>query len=311
MANLGERLHNAVQERGISYRQLAADLTDAGGLDVTSQYLTMLKRDPTANPTLKVLRALADYLGKSVGWLIGEDPGPLSEIAVAAAGLSEESQAVVMRVIELARRADALGTFISEPDSPAWVRQAALLGLERQAEVVSMYGGHVLPAPLQTDDYARAIAERMLRPSQAPLTPDEVVGVTAMRREGVLGSGRQLWVLVDESVLRRMVGGPRVHLAQLDRLIEQAKDPAGVTVQILPLAEPAAVVDVTAFSILRFTEPHRSDVLVTDGDTVVTDLPTVEGWRQMFAMLSHAAMQPDSSIELLNRVRHEYATHLD
>ncbi|MFI5066114.1 MAG: DUF5753 domain-containing protein [Streptosporangiales bacterium] len=61
-----------------------------------------------------------------------------------------------------------------------------------------------------------------------------------MDRQAILGrpDPPDLWVIVDESVLRRPVGGAAVMAGQLDRLLTASRQPA-VTVQVMPVAAGA------------------------------------------------------------------------
>jgi hypothetical protein len=70
----------------------------------------------------------------------------------------------------------------------------------------------------------------------------------------------RLWAVVDESALRRPVGGTRVMRAQLERLIEASRLPS-VVLQILPFGAGAHPGMVGAFSILRFAEDDLPDVV--------------------------------------------------
>ena len=59
-----------------------------------------------------------------------------------------------------------------------------------------------------------------------------------MKRQQVLSrpDGPKLWAVVDETALRRPVGGPGVMEAQLDRLIELASEP-NIALHVVHAAE--------------------------------------------------------------------------
>lgn len=134
MANLADRLSLAMNSRGCSATQVAAALTEAG-IPITRAYVSQLKSGKHANPTLVVLRAIADYLQVSVGWLIGEDslPGQLGPIlglpddAGLPENMSPESMTALRVVFELALRADRHQT------SPAAADAAPLSPAQRSA----------------------------------------------------------------------------------------------------------------------------------------------------------------------------------
>ncbi|MEU0567852.1 Scr1 family TA system antitoxin-like transcriptional regulator [Nonomuraea sp. NPDC005983] len=141
MANFAERLDLALNKRGFSGAQVAAALT-AAGIPITRAYVSQLRTGKQTNPTLGVLRALAECLQVSVGWLVGEDfleSGTVDDLQVRAAaiglsasGLSEGSLTVLRGVIEIARQAEGLS---EHPRSALEIPQAAVLltGSQREA----------------------------------------------------------------------------------------------------------------------------------------------------------------------------------
>ncbi|ACZ89158.1 helix-turn-helix domain-containing protein [Streptosporangium roseum] len=78
MANLAERLGEALRHRGYSTRRAARAVTDAG-VQTTHVYIHQLSKGQRTNPTLEQLTALAVLLRVPVGWLVGDDiPSPFS-----------------------------------------------------------------------------------------------------------------------------------------------------------------------------------------------------------------------------------------
>ena len=93
--------------------------------------------------------------------------------------------------------------------------------------------GLVLPCLLQTPEYAAA------RNGATP-TPGEFVGErvdTRMKRQGLLGGNPppRLSAVIDESVLRRPIGGPEVMHRQRLRLLELSQRPE-TAIRVLPLS---------------------------------------------------------------------------
>jgi hypothetical protein len=92
----------------------------------------------------------------------------------------------------------------------------------------------LVPGLLQTEDYARAIFRARLG-----MTADEIDEKVAARlkRQGVLDqeSAPALWVIVDEAVVRRPVGGRGVMSEQVNHLVEAAHLPQ-VSIQVISSA---------------------------------------------------------------------------
>jgi hypothetical protein len=76
----------------------------------------------------------------------------------------------------------------------------------------------------------------------------------------------QLWVVLDEAVLRRPIGGRDVMRAQLEALM-QANTMPNVRLQILPFRVGGHAATGGAFSILRFAEQELPDVVYVESLT--------------------------------------------
>ena len=83
-----------------------------------------------------------------------------------------------------------------------------------------------------------------------------------MKRQQILSrpDGPKLWAVVDETALRRRLGGPGVMEAQLDRLIELAAEP-NIALHVVTLQSGYHAAAAGSFSILRFTPPELPDVV--------------------------------------------------
>ncbi|MFF5207433.1 Scr1 family TA system antitoxin-like transcriptional regulator [Streptosporangium sp. NPDC000396] len=78
MAQLADRLEEALRRRGYSTRKAARAITDAG-VQTTHVYIHQLSKGQRTNPTLEQLTALAVLLQVPLGWLVGDDiPSPFS-----------------------------------------------------------------------------------------------------------------------------------------------------------------------------------------------------------------------------------------
>ena len=96
-----------------------------------------------------------------------------------------------------------------------------------------MWELRVVPGLLQTEEYARAVIR-----ADKPRDSEESVSraVTArLERQELLTRDQppMLWYILDEAILRRLVGGPSVMDAQLGKLTGLADRP-GVVIQVLP-----------------------------------------------------------------------------
>jgi transcriptional regulator with XRE-family HTH domain len=133
-------------------------------------------------------------------------------------------------ILDLARQSREKGWWAQYRD----VFSGSLPGFEAEATQIRTYEAMTVPGLLQTPGYAAAI----FRAGQV-LEDDE----TAIRRKIEARLARQeilfrrnppqLWAVLDEAALRKMVGGSEVMREQLLHLTETAKRP-NVTLQVLP-----------------------------------------------------------------------------
>jgi transcriptional regulator with XRE-family HTH domain len=168
-------------------------------------------------------------------------------------------QAEREELLELVRQASAPGWWRQYSDIlPRWFE--SYVGLEREASVIRSYEVQFVQGLLQTEDYARAV----ILISNAHASAEEIdrrVGLRMRRQELLTQPGApELWAVLDEAVLRRSPGGPKVMRAQLEHLLQVADLP-NVTLQIARFdAGPHAAAG-GPFSILRFPEPDLPDVV--------------------------------------------------
>jgi transcriptional regulator with XRE-family HTH domain len=166
-------------------------------------------------------------------------------------------------------RREALLALADEANTPGWWHryEAVLpewfevyLGLEEAADRIRAYEVQFVPGLLQTPDYARAVIE-LGYPTASDEEIDKRVELRT-RRSRLLTEPDppKLWAVVDETALRRPIGGRRVIREQIRHLLEMAALPH-VVVQMVPLEMGGHAAAGGPFSILRFAEPGLPDVV--------------------------------------------------
>jgi DNA-binding XRE family transcriptional regulator len=172
-------------------------------------------------------------------------------------GVSDPGE--IAAVVGMALEANEQGWWHDYGDVlPQWFR--AYVDLEQAATLIRAYEGQFVPGLLQTEEYARAVMGGAL--DEAPEDIERRVEVR-VARQALLSSPEapRLWAVIDEAALRRPIGAsPDVMRLQLERLIDATKLP-NVTLQVLPFDTGAHPAMVGAFSILRFADDDRPDVV--------------------------------------------------
>jgi transcriptional regulator with XRE-family HTH domain len=150
------------------------------------------------------------------------------------------------------------------------LQQAAAADLEAQAAVIRQYSALLVPGLLQTEAYAREVLCALLGDEGGKDLERHLT--LRMKRQTVLTDRKspQYVVVLDEAVLRRVVGDRQVMHAQLKRLIDASTLP-NVTLRLLPLTAGAHAGMDGDFTIFRYQQPKDQDVVYDDPDVVYVD----------------------------------------
>lgn len=209
-------------------------------------------------------------------------------------------------MLTLARQARERGWWRTYSDAvPEWFE--VYLGLEAEASVIHDYAAELVPGLLQTADYYRAFMRA------APAAGDEdtierKAAVRLARQERLTGEDPpSFWAVLNEAVIRRVVGGPSTMRAQLEHIAEMA-GLAQVTVQVLPFRAGAHPAMDGSFIVLGFPEPADPDVVYLEsqaGSLYLERPPESERYAAIFNHLIAKALDPDESRTLITRVAAE------
>ncbi|MEU3036683.1 helix-turn-helix domain-containing protein [Streptomyces griseoaurantiacus] len=258
--------------------------------------------DPTASPL--------DYYG----WELrrqreahGLKQGQLGEIIFCTGSLIgqiETTKKVPTR--DFSERVDvALGTdglfsrligLVLRSQLPTWFQPYA--EMEAKAAYISTYQAQLVYGLLQTEEYARAVL--------ATGAPDDLESlVTArMERQRILEREQPplVWVVLDEAVLHRPIGGTGVMRRQLAHLLEFTSH-RWLHVQVLPnkAGEHASLAG--SFNFLRFEDDP--DVVYTEDvipGHMTANSETVKEAALRYARVQAAALSVEDSAELIARL---------
>ncbi|WP_030325076.1 helix-turn-helix domain-containing protein [Streptomyces sp. NRRL B-3229] len=189
---------------------------------------------------------------------------------------------------------------------PNWF--SAYVSLEAGARTLRTYEPHYVTGLLQT----RAYAHGVLR-GGFPQEADEDLGRRVdlrLRRQGLLErpDAPTLWVVMEEAVLHRVVGGPEVMREQIERLLEVA-ELEHVSVDVVPFTAGAHVGACAPFTCFRFEEPELPDIVYTEvlsGAMYLDQRADVVAHLEAHSRMSLLTSDADSRA-LLNRMRKEYS----
>ncbi|OMI89277.1 transcriptional regulator [Streptomyces sp. M1013] len=265
---------------------------------------------------LRKLRAHAGMTLEEAGRLVGvskatvsryeTQAGPVKWIVVDALcreyGASDAEREAVVRLAKDAKQQGWWNSFAdSIPES-----MNLLLTLEDEAVRENHFSCVYVPGLLQTRAYSTALQ----RANEVPLSPDEIERLVdiRMKRQEILTRPKplRLWAIIDESVIRRVVGSPHTMKEQLDRLLA-ANDSPHTRLQVLPFAKGAHAAALGSFVMIGGVEPAL-DVVYVDfhtGSLFLEKDEELERYRLAFEYLRAQALDMEASSALIHRVRKE------
>ncbi|MGH3770189.1 MAG: helix-turn-helix domain-containing protein [Pseudonocardiaceae bacterium] len=266
---------------------------------------------------LRRLRARSGHSCKTVGDALGISASKISRIETNRIGLQADEVAALLGFYQVAKPLrEELLELVRRAGEPGWWQVQGsrlpelwqeLIDFERAATAIINYEPLVVPGLLQTADYAGAL----IAAANPALSEDEVETRVAARttRQALLGRPRppQLLVLIEEGVLRRVVGDPGLMRRQV-RHLEDAATRSNVTVQVVPTAAgahaglggPFAILEFDRDPTLVYLENRRGSVILDEDEDI--DRATIA-----LRHLQHIALSPEGSLALLAEVARELA----
>jgi transcriptional regulator with XRE-family HTH domain len=181
------------------------------------------------------------------------------------------------------------------------------VGLEAEAAALRVFEDQVVHGLLQTEAYARIVMSAV-RTQQSARQIDRAVELRVQRQEALTREDPlKLWLILNEAVIRRAVGGADVMGGQLAHLVKASEWPS-VTLQVLPLSSGAHPALSGPFCILEFPERTDPDVVYTEGVAGHAYLERdseVRACAEAFDLLRAAALSPADSAEMISNIAEE------
>ncbi|WP_329037804.1 helix-turn-helix transcriptional regulator [Streptomyces sp. NBC_01725] len=209
--------------------------------------------------------------------------------------------------VDLAEQANKPGWWHSYRDAvPNWF--TAYVSLEAGARTLRTYEPQYVTGLLQTPDYAHAV----LRGGLPNGSEEEIARRVELRlrRQSLLDreNAPTLWVVMEEAVLHRVVGGPHVMREQLERLLD-VSELAHVSLDIVPFTTGAHVGACAPFTYFRFEEPELPDIVYSEllcASVYLDQRADVVSHLEAHSRMALLTSSADSKA-LLNRMRKEYS----
>ncbi|UGQ15433.1 helix-turn-helix domain-containing protein [Yinghuangia sp. ASG 101] len=183
------------------------------------------------------------------------------------------------------------------------------ISFEIEARSVRNYESLVVPGLLQTERYAQAAIRGVLPTATATKVDQRVLARMERQTSFTNDPPLELWAIVDEAALRRLVGGPDVMIEQLNHLAEMSTRPY-VTLQVIPYTAGSHSGMHGSFVLMDFPDPDDPELVYIEsmaGDLFLETDEDIRRYNQIFDHLRAVALSPGNSANLITAVAREIA----
>ena len=177
--------------------------------------------------------------------------------------------------------------------------------IEDAASEIITYQAQQVPALLQTEDYARAVAGAS---SDIPPEWEDEVVESLLARQRVILTERQpaIHAVIGEGALRQETGGTRIMRAQLARLAHTAVNDPQVTIQVLPFrAGASAALSIGSPTLFRIAGASSIGVVHLAGlagGVCLEDPLAISAYLGAFTRIQASALTPPESAQMIRNL---------
>ncbi|MFG2665609.1 Scr1 family TA system antitoxin-like transcriptional regulator [Streptomyces sp. NPDC048387] len=232
-----------------------------------------------------------------------------SHIAHIEAGRRIPSLEDAVRLDRALGTGNVLASFLPKEDVVVADYFEAARQLEKQATEIREFAISFVPGILQTEAYMRAV----LSTAFPPWTDEECdrIVVTRLERGEILTRPAPpvVWALLDEAVLRRPIGGPRVMAEQLMHIVRLAESHR-IRLHVLPFSVGAHPLGQAMLTLMRFPDQPPAGYTEAIYSAQLHDSPhVVERLHSAYDLALGDALPRQESIAFLRATAKEYGHH--
>lgn len=177
-----------------------------------------------------------------------------------------------------------------------------LIEYEIEAIEIRAYSIYYIPGWLQTPDYAASLMERF----NDELTDEQRrwrLQARVKRREALLsrgGSDLQIMLMLDESVLRRTIGGPLILADQL-RFLKDQTTRGVIQLRMVPFLLDAPATNNASFDLLVLNEGEILYRETDIGDEIIEDREIIDRHRARYEKVWEEAANEIDTVEFITK----------
>jgi transcriptional regulator with XRE-family HTH domain len=261
---------------------------------------------------LRQLREHADLSLDEVASTLGCSASKISRIETAARGASPRDVRDLCNLYNVTGTdRDSLIDLVRESKEPSWWRaldevtaqMGMFYGLEAAASTILQYETILVPGLLQTPDYARALLRRLNLRLTANAAEQLITSRQERQKRLLARDAPSYWVVLDEAVIHRQVGGPKIMHDQVQHLVHRIEE-RRVVLQVIPFNAGAHAGMDGNFTTLRYEGSQVADQVYVEGragQLYLSRQAELKLYLEIFDHLRAIAESPDDSLE---RLRH-------
>ncbi|MFF3598290.1 helix-turn-helix domain-containing protein [Kitasatospora indigofera] len=195
----------------------------------------------------------------------------------------------------------------AEVEHPDWFQRFA----QMEAEAVSLrkYQVQLVPGLLQTEDYARALFARGAAAGNPDLIEERVAARLSRQHRFLVDGGPLLVVVLDESAIRRVIGGPAVMRDQMDHLLTVARQ-CNIAIQVAPFGLVDLAPPKTSMTLIKLPDGHEWVYSESLGRGHFSDDPSVlTAHTRTYDVLRADVLSSRESMALITSAMEGYSAH--
>jgi transcriptional regulator with XRE-family HTH domain len=275
----------------------------------TASSPTVRRRELGAN--LRALRTDAGLTVEQVAEQLLCSPSKISRLETGHRGASQRDIRDLCNLYGVADPAerDRLMALAREGKQQAWwqsyeLKSPTYVGLEDEAVSIRQYNASEVPGLLQTPEYASAVTAAVFPRRSAEVVTQEVAARLTRQQLLTRLDAPQVQVVLDESVLRRVVGSSDIMRAQMAKLIEASNLP-NVSIRVVPYDAGVLPAIENKFIILGFASPEISDVVFVEGmvgDLYLERSSDLGQYNEVFETLLAMALTAEESNDFITKL---------
>ncbi len=252
---------------------------------------------------LRLLRVAAGLSQNEVGSLMNYTGAAVSAVETCAKPATDEFIEAAEKALNAGGVLRAASRYLRLERYPEHFQ--GFVPLEQEAVSVTSWCTRLVDGLLQTEDYARAV----LRCGFPPLSEEQVEELTFARMDRAALLTRTpvcvVTTIIEESALRRRMGGAETMKAQYVHLLTCAER-ANVVLQVMPMERGEHAGVEGPLTVIETSEYERLVYMECNGTSSLISKPADVGvLARRCAMISQQALRPEESYELIERLAGE------